>query len=75
MFHGIEVNVVDVSLEVPVIANSVLPVTSLPQSEVAVHVTFHGLPRAEIMWVLKCPLIRRHRPGKSASACGNVKIA
>ena len=47
MFHGIEVNVVDMTLEIAVIANSVFPVTSLPQSKVAVAVTLHGLSRGD----------------------------
>ena len=72
MLDRIEMNVIDMPREIAVIANGVLP-----RSAVAIAQGCHSGLRlnaapAAINCVLKCPLILRHLPEKSASSGGSV---
>jgi hypothetical protein len=47
MFYGIEVNVVDVSLEIAVVTDSVFPIASLPQSKITIPVALGCRPGSD----------------------------
>lgn len=74
MLHGIEMNVVHVSGEVVVITNSVFPVARLPQGKFAVGMA-SDFDTCNQQVGAEMPLMRRQRPGKSASPSGSVNIA
>jgi hypothetical protein len=70
----LEMNVVNMSLKIVLIANRVLPESSLPQQQIPFEARAMMIP-ASISALVKCPLIRRHLPEKSASAGGKVNTA
>jgi hypothetical protein len=66
----IEVNVIDVALEIPVVADGVLPEATLPKRVFSIRVAM-GTP-ARAAAVVNRRLIRLNRFEKSASSAGNV---
>jgi hypothetical protein len=70
----IEMDVFHVPGEIVVVADGVLPKSPLPKREIAIWAYLISWP-ARMSSLLKCPLIRCHRPEKSASFGGKVRMA
>jgi hypothetical protein len=71
MFDRIEVNVIDVPLEIPVLANGVFPESALPERVLLIPVACDRGARLATA-VVNRRLISCQRVGKSASPSGNV---
>ena len=74
MLDRVKMDIIDMPGKVVFVSDGVLPETILPSARSPFGRRFNSIP-ASINALLKCPLIRRQRPEKSASFGGNEKIA
>jgi hypothetical protein len=67
-------NVIHMPDKIVVVTDGVFPVTSLPKRKFAIRVTPDSDAGSEQLGA-EVSLMRRHRPAKSVSPCGKVRIA